>query len=229
MLDPPPLPHIFSIALAAWCILDVVQVVTAHSTEHWVIAHIFFTALCVALVLFFHGTLRSDGVWGQGIFGALPAAAICFAAVIGLCIYMLVSFEFDQSETLERSQWVLVEYITATLITCMHVGIGLALPAGLVLNVRTPLWMHMGGCIQSSSRPLDAQRQSPKQPELHPNQRQIPVPGKVRQGQAVNQDIVTKEGFGPADEPEGLDRSAAVRMLLSPCACRRRPDLNLPG
>lgn len=135
LLQNPPLPNSFTVALSVSCLLDIIQVVTAHSTEHWVIAHIFFLSLCVALMFFFHGTLSSSGLWGHGATAvALPSAAVLFFAVVGLCTYMLASFQFDQSKTLETGVWVRVEYFLAVLVTAMQVGISLALPPGLTIS-----------------------------------------------------------------------------------------------
>lgn len=153
MLHYPPLPRTFSTALVAWCVLEIVQVVTAHSTEHYIIASLYFTGMILALIFFFHGTLASNGFWGQGVTGALPAAVLCFLAVIGLCIYMFVKIMIM---SLPYSSWVMIEYITAVLLIGMHVCIGLALPRGLSLYLRNSCCLHIGDATKSSSATHEA-------------------------------------------------------------------------
>lgn len=165
LLDPPPLPIIFSASLGIFCLLDFLQVVTAHSTEHWVIAHIFFASMIITFMLFFHGVLSRPGVRGEGnAYIALPIAAALFLGVVGTCAYMLCMFEFDQNQTLEAKSWVVVEYITATLVIGMHVCLGICLPSHLKVCLRSPVAVHL--LLQGS--PLS--KQSPTPPPRHPHE-----------------------------------------------------------
>lgn len=170
LLESPPIPYIFSGCLLLHCLFDFAQVVTAHSTEHWIIAHMFFGSLAVTMYFFFQGVLTSPGLWGQGYFSwALLMAAFLFGGSITLMIYLFVSFEMDQNATLDKQSWVAVEYAMFFLVIGMHIFIGLAMPTNLAICTRGPSWPKVvmaGDGSESQSLPPTTDKQPPskKQP-----------------------------------------------------------------
>lgn len=146
LLDPPPLPITFTALLIVFCVMDVVQVATAHSTEHWIVAHVFFGVMILTMFFYFHGVFARPGMKeSMRSFVALITAALLFLSVIALCIYMLVTLKFDQNKSLDKRTWVLVEYVAAFCVIMMHICLGIALPphlkvslCGLVLSTPTP-------------------------------------------------------------------------------------------
>eukprot|EP00747_Dinoflagellata_sp_TGD_P045742 gnl/TRDRNA2_/TRDRNA2_144019_c0_seq3.p1 gnl/TRDRNA2_/TRDRNA2_144019_c0~~gnl/TRDRNA2_/TRDRNA2_144019_c0_seq3.p1 ORF type:complete len:188 (+),score=18.58 gnl/TRDRNA2_/TRDRNA2_144019_c0_seq3:39-566(+) len=133
LLRAPPMPFLFTFLLAAWIVLDIVQVSTAHQPWHAIPTHGACYAGSAAMLCLLHGMLRDQDGIPFGL-ASLVVCALFLASSMAVGVWMAWrQFVWDgQSDT-----WVLVEYLASVLVTAMHCALGAALlPPCLVLCMR---------------------------------------------------------------------------------------------